>query len=46
MSWLSNIDKKQLALHVFLISVVGVVWAFPSLELCLCGKTSELGTRE
>lgn len=40
MSWLSNIDKKQLALHVFFICLVGVVSAFTSIVLCICVNTS------
>lgn len=40
MSWLSNIDKKQLVLNAVFIGVVGVISAFTSIVLCLCVDTA------
>lgn len=40
MSWLSTIDKKQIAPQLVFIVVVGIVSAFTSIVLCLCVNTA------
>ena len=40
MSWLSNIDKKQILPNLAFIVVVGIISAFTSIVLCLCVNTA------